>query len=494
MTCLDQVYQSVPVGSDFVLSFDVTRDCQGVELDQICNAVLSLYDATLIQSGDELLDALIATVSLADNPGYFTIFEDRLSITIPWSIIETYINSDPLMTSFKGEIYGKLAVGVYGENVGLLETSGVLATTLSITTDFAHKVAMAGEAEFQFGTNKPYMSLQTDPQYSGWHEVIYNLKITQEAVAEAETGQIYVVGSVPASQDHVLDVGICDVTFHYGPLMAVIGANRYMLPTSPYQSNHEQLPVDSFTEGTEPIIRRTLYDMLGRPINVDDMTVKYLVKEVNGEGHLFDIEAVVADGSSGEVQVFVPKELVTSPGMYLSDFQVFNKDDILLYQIPRWLEVLPNYASNYATRPLTIAELRLALKDYPEFNGLLENVEFSDQELIWALMRPIDIWNSMPPILSTMTPTQFARYRGAWLWGSMAELFSLAANYYRREHLPYSASGLSIDDKDKAEAYMQAAEINGLKFKEFVERRKAELNILGGFLFLEGPYSNVWGS
>jgi hypothetical protein len=135
----------------------------------------------------------------------------------------------------------------------------------------------------------------------------------------------------------------------------------------------------------------------------------------------------------------------------------------------------------------------LYLKDYPDLNNLFEEVEFSDQEIAFALIRPIDVWNTLPPNLGNITPQQFAKYRGAWLWGTLHELLTIASNYYRREHLPYTAAGLSVDDKNKARSYMESAEQYNLKFREFVDRTKAELNIMGGFLHLSGPYRDIWG-
>jgi hypothetical protein len=118
--------------------------------------------------------------------------------------------------------------------------------------------------------------------------------------------------------------------------------------------------------------------------------------------------------------------------------------------------------SSHGWHTLTIAELRLAIRDKcREDNFLLDNVEFSDTEIAWALRRPVDFWNEALPPLSNRYTTSTFPFIYHWTDATIGELLVMAATHYERNRLRYTAAGLSIDDKDKAGYYAE----QGLKYK-----------------------------
>ncbi len=61
-----------------------------------------------------------------------------------------------------------------------------------------------------------------------------------------------------------------------------------------------------------------------------------------------------------------------------------------------------------------------------------------------------------------------------------------------RNQLSYQSAGMTVDDKNKATNYLNLSENLKNKFITFVERKKYELNVAGGFIFNPGPYDRLW--
>ena len=55
-------------------------------------------------------------------------------------------------------------------------------------------------------------------------------------------------------------------------------------------------------------------------------------------------------------------------------------------------------------------------------------------------------------------------------------LYQMAARHYRRVHLPYSAAGLTVDDKNKAQEYQAIGDAMWQEFAGFVTAQKVSMN------------------
>lgn len=156
--------------------------------------------------------------------------------------------------------------------------------------------------------------------------------------------------------------------------------------------------------------------------------------------------------------------------------------DNIVYRAPCYVEVSPNLANpsfwSQSWGVLTIAEIRLAIRDKcREDNFLLDNVEFSDTEIAWAIRRPVECWNErLPPLRTVYTAATFP-YRYYWLIGVVGELLQIAAPHYERNRLRYSAAGLSVDDKDKAGFYERAAQKYLDEYRKWVDEKKYSINL-----------------
>lgn len=133
--------------------------------------------------------------------------------------------------------------------------------------------------------------------------------------------------------------------------------------------------------------------------------------------------------------------------------------------------------------PLTIPEVRLALLDLDNqvgtnyaFSNLLDNVEFQDLEIVFAMRRIIDLWNETPPPVLQVTSGNFP-YRYHWLEGTCAQLLIMGAARYRRNRLAYQAGGIAIDDQSKAEEYETTGQKKMMEFKEWMKNEKYRINM-----------------
>jgi hypothetical protein len=134
------------------------------------------------------------------------------------------------------------------------------------------------------------------------------------------------------------------------------------------------------------------------------------------------------------------------------------------------------------TGPLLIPEIRLALLDLDNgtdgapFSNLLDDVEFSDIELVFAMRRVVQKWNETPPPVALFSPMNFP-YRYRWLQATVGELLLMGAARYRRNRLAYQAGGIAIDDQSKATEYEEVGRLNLKEFDEWMRTEKYRMNM-----------------
>jgi|694.fasta_scaffold00026_30 hypothetical protein len=273
-----------------------------------------------------------------------------------------------------------------------------------------------------------------------------------------------------------------------GPVAVVVGANRHKIPASPYRSKSNYLPVDQVAQDGAAFFRTQIFTPDNNPLNIVDMKLRYVVRESLFNENYTEIDVTVIRSDYGEIEIYIPPNILSDPGLHLASIQVYNLDGKLIYQTPRYLEITPKISS--INRPVTVAEIRMALRDYPESNTLLNDVEFSDNEIAFCITRPIDAWNSMSPDVGQYDIHNFP-WRRAHINATIGELMKIASYHYFRNQLPYSSGGLSVDDKNKGATYLQMAEQELAKFQMFCQEKKFEINIMGGFAWLPGPYDQV---
>lgn len=130
---------------------------------------------------------------------------------------------------------------------------------------------------------------------------------------------------------------------------------------------------------------------------------------------------------------------------------------------------------------LTDMDIRIWLRDNdPSANVLLDDFEFSAEELRTAQTLAVDYWNETPPAIQGYNYDKFP-YRYALLRGTAANLLFMAAHRYRRNELQYSAGGLQVNSEAKSQAYDQAGQRLWAEYTQWVRMKKRELNAALGW-------------
>lgn len=126
--------------------------------------------------------------------------------------------------------------------------------------------------------------------------------------------------------------------------------------------------------------------------------------------------------------------------------------------------------------PMTDMEVRIFLRDNdPNANLLLDDFEFSPEEIRTAMNITVDRWNDTPPDIYRMDYDEFP-YRSILLLGVAANLLAMAAHRYRRNSLAINAGGTSVNDQDKAREYDAAADRLRAEYLQAIRTKKRELN------------------
>jgi len=133
---------------------------------------------------------------------------------------------------------------------------------------------------------------------------------------------------------------------------------------------------------------------------------------------------------------------------------------------------------------LTDLDVRIWLRDNdPEANKLLDDFEFSPEEIRTAMTLTVDFWNDQPPYIRSYDYDKFP-FRSQLLTGTAANLLFMAAHKYRRDSLQYSAGGLTIQDQEKYQQYDMAGSSLWQQYKEWVNWNKRSMNAEQGFATL----------
>ena len=129
-------------------------------------------------------------------------------------------------------------------------------------------------------------------------------------------------------------------------------------------------------------------------------------------------------------------------------------------------------------------EIRIWMRDTdPEANTLLLDFEFTQEEIRAAQTLAVDKWNETPPQVGKHTVTSFP-WRWSFLQQVTSNLLRIAAHRYRRNNLTYNIPGGSVNDQDKAAEYDAAADKLSAEFKEFMTKKKIEINMEQGWGFI----------
>ncbi len=197
----------------------------------------------------------------------------------------------------------------------------------------------------------------------------------------------------------------------------------------------------------------------------------------------FELKCGLIDPVNGLVRSeSLPTKMVEHAGIFELAFGVFDeKDDLILankgiLSVERSLFPKKVHHALGHAQPLTLQELRMSIMDSsPAENPRLDDVEFGDEQILYAVCKPIMYWNETPPPIQKFTTRSFP-FRYHWEKGTQSELYRLAANFYRRNNQKLSAGGMVADDLNREREYLAEAQRLWKEYADWVLTEKIALN------------------
>jgi hypothetical protein len=253
------------------------------------------------------------------------------------------------------------------------------------------------------------------------------------------------------------------------------------------------------SQGVTPVMELVLRDSEGRPINLTECgfssSISSSMSEGSGSQRIIgkmrevisesqenapvELEAIVINPEAGVIRARVPAAATELNGIMRGQFAFMDSDSSILFTSSFFLMVdRGEFGTNVNFKGVPSPEdIRVFLRDNsPEDNYLLSELEFDLTEIVESAIRCLQHFNSaQPPITQKFDSTNFPN-PVMLLNGIMGYLYQIAAKHYRRNHLPYSAGGMQIDDKNKAAEYEQmGAQMLG-EYQAWVKNKKAQYN------------------
>lgn len=264
-------------------------------------------------------------------------------------------------------------------------------------------------------------------------------------------------------------------------------------------------PAVAYAQGLAPVLEVVVRDGEGRPVNLTGLgfasanpassassesssaaaqgRVVLRLREVltrpGGGVRPLEVEGVVWDAPAGVVRFKLPKAAGEASGAMIAEAGLYDQAGELVYTYD--LHVLVERGQFGAVQTLrglpAVDEVRVWMRDNdPTDNFLLKDLEFDLAEVVEAMVDCVREWNtSLPPIRQKYNTCTFPA-PSAMRLGVMGRLYALAAKHYRRDHLPYSAAGVQVDDKNKAPEYEQVGQAMCAQYTQWVKADKARIN------------------
>lgn len=274
-------------------------------------------------------------------------------------------------------------------------------------------------------------------------------------------------------------------------------------------------------QGVPATVRHQLRDRAGRPADLSELfpegssldsqdaatgAVKVRVKEAVADGPdpasnpLWELPASVVDAREGVVEFRLPKAVVEYAGIYLVNVGVLDADavpqmvDATIMSVEKSLWAADPQVVLKQAGPPSLLEIRTLMVDRdPADNSLLDRVEFSTEQVLEAIVQPVQYFNEQPPPLTKFTTRDFP-FQAAWQDAIIGNLLVMAAHNFRRNQLPYSAGGVSVDDKNKEGPYLAYGNQLLQSYKDFVLHKKVEINVKGFMGNIGSPFNRgLWG-
>ncbi len=214
---------------------------------------------------------------------------------------------------------------------------------------------------------------------------------------------------------------------------------------------------------------------------------------VSDEIGSIETTGVVEDAGAGIITVEVPLNIYRNAGVYWFEIGAFDEDDNMLFSNKLYLYVEPStFATgavlhNYPYPLPDLQEVRIRMRDSgPEENRLLDDYEFDTADICDSLVRTARYWNyAQPPINYYFNTTNYPFFLPD---GYCSMLMEVAARRYLRNHLPYQAGGIAVDDQNKYKQYLEMSQLMWQNYTQFIKAKKVQINCDAAFGTINSSY------
>lgn len=128
------------------------------------------------------------------------------------------------------------------------------------------------------------------------------------------------------------------------------------------------------------------------------------------------------------------------------------------------------------TFKLTTAEIRMFMRDQPSYNILLDDIEFTDDDIALAMKLTVSKWNAIPPVSTLSSPNQLNEY--VLLCGVCCILLRSEGIRQKRNQLITQDGNIAPVGLDEKESiYLKWALHFCEEFDSIAQRIKIQLNM-----------------
>ena len=176
-----------------------------------------------------------------------------------------------------------------------------------------------------------------------------------------------------------------------------------------------------------------------------------------------------------------PEQVDCNQGLHYAEFHCYDENEVLRHVFKCCLEIERSLACpcRCQFKPLTIAQVRMEVYDTSgKQNELLDDLQFSDIVIARCMDRAVQDWNEMPPEISKEFSVSNFPFKSNLCTGASGYLFRMASYRYTRNQMRHSNGGLTYDDNDKGPMYAQLAQKALQEWKNWVQVKKSQLNML----------------
>ena len=197
----------------------------------------------------------------------------------------------------------------------------------------------------------------------------------------------------------------------------------------------------------------------------------------------FQFTADEVDATKGQFSVRVATTEDTDPGINAMQVGLHSSSGDLILLNHGYLEVEASLEIDQDKRQISIPLMRRLIRDSsPRGNRIIEECEFTYEELMDAMLMAVDDFNFHPPLISSkFTIKDFPWPMFLMGYGATSNLLRMAATWYARNDLRVQATGVAIDDMGKAEVYLALSDRYRAEWERFVTTVKRQMNVSSGW-------------